>query len=83
MKIYLDRDCAKQIKKLKEDEKSRILRRLKALEIDPFLGKKLKGRENTYSLRIGKFRIIYEIHVDLGEIWILKIDKRERVYDRI
>ena len=74
MKIYLDRDCAKQIKKLKEDEKSRILRRLKALEIDPFLGK---------NLRVGKFRIIYEIHVDLGEIWILKIDKRERVYDRI
>jgi|Deesub1362A_J573_1020465.scaffolds.fasta_scaffold01960_8 mRNA-degrading endonuclease RelE of RelBE toxin-antitoxin system len=83
MKIYLDRDCTKQIKRLKKDEKLRILRRLKALEIDPFLGKKLKGRENTYSLRIGKFRIIYEIHVDLGEIWVLKIDKRERVYDRI
>ncbi len=83
MKIYLDRDAAKQIKKLKEDEKSRILRRIKALEIDPFLGKKLKGRKNTYSLRVGKFRIIYEIHADLGEIWILKIDRRGRVYERI
>ncbi len=64
-------------------KKSRILRRIKALEIDPFLGKKLKSRENTYSLRVGKFRIIYEIHTDLDEVWILKIDKRERVYDRI
>ena len=83
MKVYLDRDAAKQIKKLEDNEKSRILRRIKALEVDPFLGKKLKVRENTYSLRVGKFRIIYEIHTDLNEIWILKIDKRERVYDRI
>ena len=83
MKVYLDRDAAKQVKKLKEDERSRILRRIKALEVDPVLGKKLKGRENTYSLRVGKFRVIYEIHADLDEIWVLKIDKRERVYDRI
>jgi mRNA-degrading endonuclease RelE of RelBE toxin-antitoxin system len=83
MKVYLDRDAAKEVTKLREDEKSRILRRIKALEIDPFLGKKLKGRENTYSLRAGRFRIIYEIHTDLNEIWVLKIDKRERVYDRL
>ncbi|AIY90295.1 type II toxin-antitoxin system RelE family toxin [Geoglobus acetivorans] len=83
MKIYLDRDAAKQVKKLKEDERSRILRRIKALEVDPFLGKKLKGRENTYSLRVGKFRAIYEIHADRDEIWVLKIDLRSRVYDRI
>ena len=83
MKVYLDKDAAKQVKKLKEDERSRILRRIKALEVDPFLGKKLKGRENTYSFRVGKFRVIYEIHADLDEIWVLKIDKRERVYDRI
>lgn len=83
MKVYLDRDAAKQVKKLKKDERLRILRRIKALEIDPFLGKKLKGREKTYSLRVGKFRIIYEIHADLDEIWVLKVDLRGRVYDRI
>ena len=83
MKVYLDRDVVKFIQKLNEDERSRILKRLKALEVDPFLGKKLKGRDNTYSLRVGKYRIIYELHTDLDEIWVLKIDKRGRVYDRI
>jgi len=83
MKVYLDRDVVKFIQKLNEDERSRILKRLKALEVDPFLGKKLKGRDNTYSLRVGKYRIIYELHTDLDEIWVLKIDKRSRVYDRI
>ncbi len=83
MKVYLDRDVAKFIQKLNEDERARILKRLKALEVDPFLGKMLKGRDNTYSLRVGKYRIIYELHTDLNEIWVLKIDKRSRVYDRI
>jgi len=83
MKVFLDRDVAKFLRKLKKDERERILRRLRALEVDPYLGRKLKGRENTYSLRVGDFRIIYEIHLDIREIWVLKIDKRERVYDRL
>ncbi len=58
MKVYLDRDAAKFINNLSDKDKVRILRRLKALEVDPFLGRKLKGRENTYSIRVGKYRII-------------------------
>ncbi len=83
MKVYLDRDVVKFINNLSSKEKERILRRLKALEVDPFLGKKLKDRENTYSIRVGKYRIIYEIHPEIDEIWVLKIDKRSRVYDRL
>ncbi len=37
MRVYLDRDAAKQVKKLKKGERSRILRRIKALEVDLFL----------------------------------------------
>jgi len=83
MKVFLDRDAAKFIQKLQKDEKERILRRIKALEVDPYLGKKLKGRKDTYSLRVGDFRIIYEIHADIQEIWILKIDRRGRIYKRL
>ncbi|MEM2177126.1 MAG: hypothetical protein QXN34_07350 [Archaeoglobaceae archaeon] len=36
--------------------------------------KKIKGRENTYSILVGKYRIIYTLKRE--EIWILKIDKR-------
>jgi len=38
MKVFLDRDAVKQVKKLKKDGRSRILRRIKALEVDTFLG---------------------------------------------
>jgi len=37
MKVYLDRDAAKFIRKLGKSEKERILIRLKTLEIDSFL----------------------------------------------
>jgi len=80
MRIFLDRDAAKFIQKLQRDEREGIIRRIKALEADPYLGKKLKGRKNTYSLRVGNFRIIYEIHSSIQEIWILKVDRRGRVY---
>ena len=56
MKVYPDKKQVKNLKRVKDRE---ILRRIKALEVDPFLGKELKGRENTHSLRVGKFRVIY------------------------
>ncbi|MBO8180824.1 MAG: type II toxin-antitoxin system RelE/ParE family toxin [Archaeoglobus sp.] len=83
MKVFLDRDVAKYIQRLQKEEKERLLIRLRSLEIDPYLGKKIKGRKNTYSIRVGDFRIIYEIHTGLQEVWVLKVDKRGRVYKRL
>ena len=83
MKVFLDRNAAKFVQKLVGEDRERILRRLKDLETDPFLGNKLKGRKGTYSLRIGEFRVIYEIHAEIQEVWVLKIDKRGRVYKRL
>jgi len=48
MKIYLSNDAVKFLKKLErsnKSEKEKILRKIKLLSIDPFLGKKLKGVE--------------------------------------
>ena len=68
MKVYLDKDAAKYIERLEESDKRRVLEKLKTLESNPYSGKKLKRRKNTYSLRVGDYRIIYEIHKDIREI---------------
>ena len=78
MKVYLDKDAAKYIERLEESDKRRVLDKLKTLESNPYSGKKLKRRKNTYSLRVGDYRIIYEIHKDIREIWILKVIKEAR-----
>jgi len=30
--------------------------------------------EKTCSMRVGDFRIIYEIYTDIQEVWVLKVD---------
>ena len=42
---------------------------------------KLIGEENTYRIRIGGYRVLYEVYYDQKIVLIVKIDKRSRVYD--
>jgi len=35
------------------------------------------------SMRVGEYRVIYEIHADIGEVWVLKIDKRSKIYKNL
>ncbi|MEW6237115.1 MAG: type II toxin-antitoxin system RelE/ParE family toxin [Candidatus Omnitrophota bacterium] len=62
--------------------RSRILKRIASLSNNPRPAgvKKLKGVENRWSLRMGNFRIIYEIHDDRLVILVIDIDHRRQVY---
>lgn len=73
MKVFLDRDAAKFIQKLQKDEKERTLRRIKHLKLIRILARRLRV-EKTCSMRVGDFRIIYEIYTDIQEVWVLKVD---------
>ena len=39
------------------------------------------GERGIFRLRIGDFRALYRINYDAKKIIVVKIDKRERVYD--
>ena len=42
---------------------------------------KLRGQSQTWRLRVGRFRVIYEIHSRILVVTILKVDRRrERTY---
>jgi len=41
---------------------------------------KIKGLEKTYRIRLGAIRIIIELIPKTNEIFILKIDKRAKIY---
>ncbi|WP_290596660.1 MULTISPECIES: type II toxin-antitoxin system RelE family toxin [unclassified Archaeoglobus] len=81
--IFLSRQARKFLDRLDVTTRSRIAEKLKLLSDNPFAlpYKKIKDRENTYRIRIGDFRVIYVVRGN--EIRVLKIDKRERVYDRL
>ncbi len=54
---------------------------LKALERSPLLGKKLWGQYKMYrSLRVGDYRIIYQIKISKLIILVIKIGNRQGIY---
>lgn len=80
-KIVLHKNAAKKLAKLPGDFRSKIFKAIDLLSIDPYAGKKLRGElEGSYRIRIGDFRIIYDIDRSEGLIIIHTIGSREDVY---
>lgn len=80
--IYFNNIIRKFIEGLDESHKERIKEKLLSLSENPFPGdvKKVKGKENVYRLRIGEYRVLYILNRKEKEIYVVKIDKRSRVY---
>ncbi|HLD57855.1 MAG TPA: type II toxin-antitoxin system RelE/ParE family toxin [archaeon] len=61
----------------------RILKKIEDLRINPFPQevKMIEGyAEKTYRVRVGDYRILYEVDQNKNFIGIVKIDNRGRVY---
>ena len=62
---------------------NRILEKIEGLMNEPMTHdtKSIEGyKEKLFRVRVGDYRILYEIDYDTKKIGIVKIDKRERVY---
>ncbi|OGG03853.1 hypothetical protein A2W14_04910 [Candidatus Gottesmanbacteria bacterium RBG_16_37_8] len=71
--------AVKQLKKLPQSEKKKIIRKLELLATDPFAGKILKGElEGLFSMRAWPYRIVYEIRKK--SVIIYSIAQRQGVY---
>jgi mRNA interferase RelE/StbE len=72
----------RQIKKLTTVVQERIIARLEELELDPRpLGvKKLSGVDNLYRLRVGEYRIVYEIQDAVLFVVVVAVGHRREIY---
>ncbi len=81
MKLFLTKKAQKHFDKLNARFKKRALEKLRLLEKEPYIGKKLTGKfSGNYSLLLWPYRIIYEIDEKAKEIWVLGILHRQGVY---
>jgi mRNA interferase RelE/StbE len=79
--VLLHPKAAKELDKLERQIKDRIIARLKDLRDKPqTLGKILKP-SSFWSLRIGDYRVIYEIDKPKKRVVVLFIEHRKKVYD--
>jgi mRNA interferase RelE/StbE len=82
-KIRIKKSANKDLDALDDKTYIRIDRNIQKLRNDPFPRgvKKLTGEENRYRIRVGKYRILYEIDQKNKTIVIYRIKLRKTAYD--
>ena len=82
-KITYSTQAAKSLLRMSRDVAKRIREKIEQVAEDPFAttpnAKKLQGRPG-YRLRVGDWRVIYEINAEEIMIIVLKIAPRGEVY---
>ncbi|KJY32567.1 MULTISPECIES: type II toxin-antitoxin system RelE/ParE family toxin [unclassified Streptomyces] len=77
----------RQLRSIGQVEAMRILSALTALGDDPFaegLGvKKLTGHDGLYRLRVGAYRVVYEVRGGEMVVLVVNVGNRRDVYRRL
>ncbi len=79
--IVLDRIAEKDLHKIPDHDRERILHDFEKLSQNPFLNKKLSGKlRDHYSFRIWPYRVIYCIYTKEKVVHIIRVGHRQGVY---
>ena len=79
--VFVHKPAAKKINKLPHNLKEKILKGLDLLATQPYLGKRLQGEfEGSWRLRIGDYRLIYDISESGKKVIVHAIGSRGDVY---
>ncbi len=80
-KVLFTDPAEKDLNKLDTKKGDRILAKIDLLEVDPFLpsSKRLKG-DVTFRLRVGDYRVIYEVDNRNKQVIIYRVRHRKDVY---
>lgn len=80
-KVVLPERVASDLARIQKKYRDQIYVALKGLEKSPFLGKKLWGQYEKYrSLRVGEYRIIYQVRAPKLMVLVIKIGNRQGIY---
>ena len=84
-RVELKKSAAKVLKKIPKSDQRRIRDKIDSLSEDlpEPATTKMKGDNPFHRIRVGNYRIIYEIHGNILVIMVLKIGHRKEVYRRL
>ncbi len=80
--VDFSKAARKQFKKLPLDVQERIQSKINELAIEPRPNgvKKIQGEENSYRIRVGDYRVVYDIFDDILLITVIRVKHRSQVY---
>ncbi|BBO83941.1 hypothetical protein DSCO28_63480 [Desulfosarcina ovata subsp. sediminis] len=81
-RIEIIRSAAKALKKIPKADQKRIAEKIDSLSenLPKQETTKMKGNNPFHKIRVGNYRIIYEIHEDVLVILVVKIGHRRDIY---
>lgn len=79
--IIFKPSAKKELNNLPQADQYRILAVIPNLAVNPFIGKKLMGKEaGRYSVRVWPYRVVYEVYKHIITVVIVRIGHRQGVY---
>ena len=79
--VRLEQKAQKQLERLPEVYRLKVLALLPAIAEDPYIGKKLKGKlKGSYSYRAWPYRITYKVYKRILVVVIVKVEHRQGIY---
>jgi mRNA interferase RelE/StbE len=84
--VEFTKSAKKEFNTLPLNIQDRIVEALQVLAINPYSEllhiKKLKGQDGLYRIRVGDYRLVYEVQNNKLIILVIKIGHRREVYRR-
>lgn len=80
--IYLERAVERNLRRLPAEDFHRVISRIKALADDPRPSgcRKITGSKSDWRIRIGDYRVVYEIDEEAKAVRVVLIRHRREAY---
>ena len=82
--VKLSNQSRNFIKRSERIVSQRIIKAIRTLQNNPTSkkAKRISSEVSTYRLRVGDYRILYDVYHEMKTVFIAKVDKRSRVYKK-
>jgi mRNA interferase RelE/StbE len=82
--VYIEKTAESDLKRLPTSTFQRVIPQIRALAQNPRPSgcRKLTGSKNDWRIRIGDYRVLYEIDEKVKAVRILRVRHRREVYRR-
>jgi len=80
--VELTRTAEKQLRRLAKRDRIRVVEAIEELatKARPRAARKLQGYDDVYRIRVGQYRVVYEVYDDRVVVIVLKIGHRKDIY---
>lgn len=80
--VELTRTAEKQLRRIAKRARNRLVEAIRGLadRPRPIGARKLQGYDDVYRIRVGQYRVVYEVRDDRVIVIVLKVGHRKDIY---